>query len=95
MCDTTKQHVREKLSKITIKIGFPDKWSDYTGSNISSDKEYWENVLELYKFYANENVIPAGILQEPFYSSTWSLGKKLGGIGAIIAPEITHSFVNI
>jgi putative endopeptidase len=30
MSDATRQHAREKLAKYTLKIGYPDKWRDYS-----------------------------------------------------------------
>lgn len=40
----------------------------------------------------NEIVFPAGILQAPFYDVNQSLGENAGGIGAVIAHEMTHGF---
>ena len=40
----------------------------------------------------NEIVFPAGILQEPFYGVNQSMGENAGGIGAVIAHEMTHGF---
>jgi predicted metalloendopeptidase len=37
MTDETKVKAKEKLSKITTKIGYPDKWRDYEGLTIKAD----------------------------------------------------------
>ncbi len=42
----------------------------------------------------NAIIFPAGILQEPFYSPDATLAQNLGGIGAVIGHEISHSFDN-
>lgn len=42
----------------------------------------------------NEIVFPAGILQPPMYDVNASREQNLGGIGYIIAHEITHAFDN-
>jgi putative endopeptidase len=44
MSDSTKQKAKEKLFAITKKIGYPDKWRDYSHVNIVRDK-YFENVV--------------------------------------------------
>ena len=43
---------------------------------------------------SNEIVFPAGILQAPLYDVNASREENLGGIGYIIAHEITHAFDN-
>ncbi|HIW71213.1 MAG TPA: M13 family peptidase [Candidatus Levilactobacillus faecigallinarum] len=42
----------------------------------------------------NEIVFPAGILQAPFYDLKQSSSASYGGIGAVIAHEISHAFDN-
>ena len=44
MSDSTKAQAHEKLSTFTVKIGFPDKWRDYSDLTIDPSKSYWENV---------------------------------------------------
>ncbi len=44
MSDSTKLKAKEKLFAITKKIGYPDKWRDYSHVIIVKDK-YFENVL--------------------------------------------------
>lgn len=43
---------------------------------------------------SNEIVFPAGILQAPLYDVNASREQNLGGIGYVIAHEITHAFDN-
>ena len=62
------------------------------------DKSLWNipvyTVDAYYSPLANEIIFPAGILQAPFYDIEASREENLGGIGFIIAHEITHSFDN-
>lgn len=50
MSDTTKQKALYKLDKILVKIGYPDKWKDYTNVDIKSIEEggsYFGNMREV------------------------------------------------
>ena len=51
-----------------------------------------QTVNAYYNPSGNEIVFPAGILQEPFYSSEADLATDMGGIGMVIAHEISHAF---
>lgn len=44
MSDSTKQKAKEKLFAITKKIGYPDKWRDYSNIHIVKGK-YFENLV--------------------------------------------------
>ena len=50
MSEDTKMRALEKLAAVTVKIGYPDKWRDYTALEISSEKSYWENLKNASKF---------------------------------------------
>lgn len=60
------------------------------------DPTTWEmsamTVNAYYHPLYNEIVFPAGILQEPFYDVSQSFATNAGGIGAVIAHEMTHGF---
>lgn len=43
MSDATKAKAQEKLSTFTVKIGYPDKWKDYSTLDIKNDS-YYENM---------------------------------------------------
>ena len=49
MSDSTKQKAQEKLAAINVKIGYPDKWRDYTGLEINN-KTFFVNVLNCSNF---------------------------------------------
>lgn len=44
MSDDTKVQALKKLNAITVKIGYPDKWKDYSKLNVDPALSYWENV---------------------------------------------------
>ncbi|RTZ49506.1 hypothetical protein EJ377_02895 [Chryseobacterium arthrosphaerae] len=44
MSDATKKTAEEKLNAISRKIGYPDKWRDYSKVNIDK-KKYFENTI--------------------------------------------------
>ncbi len=60
------------------------------------DRTVWEltpqTVNAYYNYSLNEIVFPAAILQDPFYSPMAKETENYGGIGMIIAHEITHAF---
>ncbi len=62
-------------------------------------KNIWKDVstFTVNAFYMpafNAIVVPAGILQKPFYDVNAKKEENLGGIGAIIAHEFSHAFDN-
>ena len=50
MSDTTKQAAHKKLDKFYVKIGYPNKWTDYSKLTIDPSKSYYENVMACRKF---------------------------------------------
>lgn len=50
MSDETKAQALEKLNTFKAKIGYPDKWRDYSDLNISADASLWENVVRVSEF---------------------------------------------
>jgi putative endopeptidase len=54
MSDATKQEALNKLSSIGRKLGFPDKWEDYSSLNFSA-QNYLANVKEMNRFSVRKN----------------------------------------
>lgn len=50
MSDETKKRALEKLNTFHAKIGYPDKWRDYSNLDISADAPLWENIVRVAKF---------------------------------------------
>lgn len=63
-----------------------------------TDRNEWlmpgNMVNACYDPFVNDITFPAAILQAPFYSINQSRSQNLGGIGGVIAHEISHAFDN-
>lgn len=70
----------------------------YSRWNTKVDRTRWEMPAHMVNAYYNPSfniiVFPAAILQAPFYSLKQSSSANFGGIGAVIAHEISHAFDN-
>ncbi|MGM0215370.1 hypothetical protein IGI42_002964 [Enterococcus sp. AZ109] len=77
------------------RMGREDQFKKW---NQPVDREEWEmsadTVNAYYHPFRNIIVFPAAILQAPFYSLEQSKSANYGGIGAVIAHEISHAFDN-
>ncbi len=56
MSEETKAKALEKLSKFNVKIGYPDKWTDFDKLAISSDNMFYENILQASKWELEHNM---------------------------------------
>ena len=56
MSDTTKVAAHKKLDKFYVKIGYPNKWTDYTNLTIDPSKSYYENVLACRQFAHDKHI---------------------------------------
>ena len=50
MSDTTKLAAHKKLDKFYVKIGYPNKWTDYSKLTIDPSKSFYDNVMACRKF---------------------------------------------
>lgn len=76
MSAETKTKAIEKLNKITIKIGYPDEWKDYSKLDIKSVAEggsYFENVKNLAKWSFQKDLDK---LQKPVDKTEWYMSPQ-------------------
>ena len=68
MSPETKEKALEKLSKFTVKIGYPDKWKDYSSLQVGTS--LIENVKNLQRWSFEENLAKQG---KPVDKSEWGM----------------------
>lgn len=56
MSDTTKAAAHAKLDKFYVKIGYPNKWTDYSNLDIDPSKSFYENVMACRKFAHDKHI---------------------------------------
>ena len=59
MGEETKAKAIEKLNTFYVKVGYPDKWKDYSSLNIEKDS-YYANIKRAEKFVLDEMLAKAG-----------------------------------
>ncbi len=80
MSEETKQKAHEKLSTFKVKIGYPDKWKDYSEIEIDPSKSYLENVLAAAKWYRRDNFKDLG---KPVDKEEW-----------LMTPQTVNAYYN-
>ncbi|TDE31430.1 M13 family peptidase [Flavobacterium ranwuense] len=76
MSAETKVSALAKLHKSRIKIGYPDKWKDYSALTIKSPEEggtYFENAKSMAQWRFNENIAE---LNKPVDKDKWGMSPQ-------------------
>ena len=73
MSDETKARAQEKLASFTVKIGYPDKWKDYSTLTVDPKKSYWDNIVAIGKWYTADNLSKLG---KPVDKSEWFMSPQ-------------------
>jgi len=76
MSPQTKLSAIEKLNKMTIKIGYPDKWKDYSALAIQSPEEggtYFDNAMNIANWSFKKNVEKMG---KPVDKTEWGMSPQ-------------------
>jgi putative endopeptidase len=73
MSNETKAKALEKLDAINVKIGYPDKWRDYSALEVSTDS-YLANVLRARQFDYNFMI---GKVNKPVDRTEWQMPPQM------------------
>ena len=72
MSDETKVKAQEKLGTFIVKIGYPDKWKDYSSLDIRNDS-YWANICRANVFAHNDMMKDEG---KPVDRTQWGMSPQ-------------------
>ncbi|MEZ0180706.1 M13 family metallopeptidase [Flavobacterium oncorhynchi] len=76
MSAPTKAKAIEKLKRLTIKIGYPDKWKDYSKlelKNVSEGGTYFDNMKNISKWSYAESLAKLG---KPVDKTEWGMSPQ-------------------
>jgi len=79
MSEETKAKALEKLAAFHVKIGYPDKWRDYSNLEIKNDS-YWENIVRSNHFDYDKMIAKAG---KPVDKDEW-----------LMTPQTVNAYYN-
>lgn len=73
MSDETKAKAQEKLAAFKVKIGYPDKWRDYSALSINAQESYLANVQQVMRFDYQYNLDKLG---KPVDKDEWFMSPQ-------------------
>ncbi len=73
MGDETKLKAIEKLDKFTVKIGYPDKWKDYSSLEVKPGNTYYDNMVAVSEYGLKENLSK---INEPVDRGEWGMSPQ-------------------
>ena len=72
MSDETKAKAHEKLGTFIVKVGYPDKWKDYSALDIKNDS-YWANMCRASEFRHKDMMKDEG---QPVDRTEWGMSPQ-------------------
>lgn len=72
MSEDTRKKAQEKLGTFIVKVGYPDKWKDYSTLEIKEDS-YWENMVRASAFAYAEMMDELG---KPVDKAKWYMSPQ-------------------
>lgn len=85
MSSETKTKALDKLNKLTVKIGYPDKWKDYSGIKVDPALPYLENVYRASRWYVCDNYSKMG---KPVDKTEWFMHPQT--VNAYYSPLVNE-----
>jgi putative endopeptidase len=73
MSDSTKIKAIQKLDKFTVKIGYPNKWKDYSSMNVKPENGYFENMVAVGEWELKDNL---DRVNEPVDRTEWGMSPQ-------------------
>ena len=73
MSAETKAKAHEKLDMFIVKIGYPDKWKDYSTLTIDPSLSYWENIKRATAWHSDDQMAEAG---KPVDKTKWHISPQ-------------------
>ena len=70
MSDATKEKALHKLSTFKVKVGYPDKWEDYSKMSLSADASLFDNLLKVAQWAYQEELDKVG---KPVDKTEWGM----------------------
>ena len=84
MSEETKEKAFDKLSCINVKVGYPDKWKDYSNYEVKADS-YFQNVHRAIRF---ENEFEMAKIGKPVDKEEWFMTPQT--VNAYYSPEMNE-----
>jgi len=73
MGDSTKAYAHAKLAAFTVKIGYPDKWKDYSTLEVNPANSYFENICASSAWHVADNFSKLG---KPTDRTEWHMSPQ-------------------
>lgn len=85
MSDETKAKALDKLKAMTVKIGYPDKWKDYSEIHIDKEASFLENVQKASEWFVKDNYSK---FNKPVDKTEWHMNPQT--VNAYYSPVVNE-----
>lgn len=78
MSDATKEKAMEKLHKFSVKVGYPDKWEDYSKLTMNPEVSLFENITQVGEW--------------AFQKALGKVGKEVDKTKWVLPPQTVNAY---